>query len=78
MEHEVSRPVRGGHPESLSSIALSAKALKNLEKFAWPEGAILRCPACLRESEKTPKEMQKYMRKWPRCCGVLADVRPKY
>lgn len=70
--------MRSGIPESLTSVALSAKALKNIERFAWPKGAILRCPVCLRESKKTAQEMQKYLRKWPRCCSVPADVRPKY
>lgn len=65
-------------PEHAGSLALSLKALKNIEKLAWPKGAILRCPVCLRESEKTAEQMKKYMQKWPKCCDVLAEVRPKY
>lgn len=70
--------MRGGNPENLSTVALSAKALRNLEKYAWPKGAILSCGVCLRSAEKTPEEMQKYMKKWPRCCNVPANVKPKY
>lgn len=70
--------MRSRAPESLNTIALSAKALENLEKFAWPKGAVLSCPVCLRRSEKTAAQMQKYMKKWPRCCEVPADVKPKY
>jgi hypothetical protein len=63
-------------PEHFHSASLSVKALKNIEKFAWPNGAVLSCSACLRRSEKTPEEMQRYMKKWPRCCGVPASVKP--
>lgn len=70
--------MRGGNPENLASIALSTKALRNLEKFAWPKGCLMYCKLCGRESEKTPEQMQEYMKKWPRCCGVPADVKPKH
>lgn len=65
-------------PQQFQTVALSAKALANLEKFAWPKGAILTCPICLRRSEKTPEQMKKYLQKWPVCCGVPAEVKPKY
>jgi hypothetical protein len=62
--------------ENLNNAAWSMKALQNIEKLAWPKGAILTCPICLRRSEKTPEQMKKYMNKWPRCCNVLAEVKP--
>jgi len=64
------------NPESLKTIALSAKALKNIEKLAWPKGAVLSCPICFRTSTKTPEQMSKYALKWPKCCGLPAEVRP--
>jgi hypothetical protein len=65
-------------PEPLQTIALSAKALKNIEKRAWPNGANLGCRKCQRFANKTPEQMARYMKKWPRCpeCGELASVRP--
>lgn len=65
-------------PESLNGAALSMKALKNIEKLAFPNGAILTCKACGRTSEKTAEQMKAYVQKWPRCCSIPADVRPKY
>lgn len=65
-------------PEHLNSIALSAKALKNIEKYAFPRGAVLSCACnCGYESEKTAEEMKQYLNKWPRMHGYPANVRPK-
>jgi len=68
--------MNNNNPESLKTIALSAKALKNIEKLAWPKGARLTCSVCLLSKDRTPEEMQKYIDKWPRHCDRLVDVRP--
>lgn len=65
-------------PESLNSIALSAKALKNLEKFAWPKGAIMYCVCgCGYQREKSPEEMAVYLKGWPKMHGHPVGVKPK-
>lgn len=70
--------MRSNAPESLTSVALSAKALENLEKFAFPRGAILSCACnCGYQAEKTAEEMKQYIKKWPRMHGYPANVRPK-
>jgi len=63
-------------PETFSNVALSAQALKNIEKLAWPRGCVLRCGVCLIEKRKTPEEMRKYLTRWPSHCGHSVDVRP--
>jgi len=68
--------MNNNNPESLKTIALSAKALKNIEKLAWPKGAILTCPVCFVKRTRTPEELTKYVDKWPTHCGVPVDVRP--
>jgi hypothetical protein len=65
-------------PEPLQTIALSAKALKNIEKLAFPNGAILTCAcSCGYSKEKTAAEMVEYVKKWPKMHGLPANVRPK-
>lgn len=56
--------------------ALSEEARRKVRKLAWPNGAELWCPKCERRSVKTAEEMDKYLMKWPRCCGVPAQVKP--
>lgn len=63
-------------PENLCTVALSTKALQNIKKLAFPNGAVLSCSACGRQSEKTAQQMEKYLQKWPKCCGVFASVKP--
>lgn len=55
---------------------LSEKAKEKVSKLAWPKGAVLTCPSCLRRAEKTAEEMNKYLKKWPKCCGIPAQVKP--
>lgn len=65
-------------PENLSSVALSSKALRNVEKLAWPNGAFLLCACgCGYEKEKTAEEMAEYMKSWPKMHGYPANVKPK-
>jgi hypothetical protein len=47
-----------------------------VRQLAWPNGAVLWCVKCPRRSEKTPDEMERYLKKWPRCCGIPAQVKP--
>lgn len=64
-------------PESLSSVA--SKALKNIEKLAFPKGAILYCVCgCGYEKDKTAGEMAEYLKSWPKMHGHPAGVKPKY
>lgn len=63
----------------LSSVALSSKALKNIEKLAFPKGAVLFCVCgCEYEKEKSATEMTEYLKSWPKMHGFPAGVRPKY
>lgn len=55
---------------------LGAKALKNIQKLAWPKGARVYCGLCLKEKTKTPEQMEVLLKKWPRCCGHPIEVRP--
>jgi len=63
-----------GKPESLG--VLSEKWVEKVKTLAWPNGAILTCPVCFRRKAKTPEEMEQYLKRWPKCCGQPADVRP--
>jgi hypothetical protein len=68
------------HPENadekLSQTTISA--LKNMDKFAYPVGAVLSCACgCGYSKEKTPAQMNEYLKKWPRMHGLPANVRPK-
>lgn len=65
--------------ENASTIALSAKALKNIEKLAFPNGAILSCACgtCGYSKEKTAEEMSEYLKSWPKMHGYPANVKPK-
>jgi len=63
-------------PESFSESALSVKALKQIEKLAWPNGARMQCSVCLRSKDKTPEEMAEHLKSWPKCCNVPVDVKP--
>lgn len=64
--------------ELLSSAVLSVKALRNIEKRAWPNGAILSCACgCNYQKEKTAEEMAEYLKSWPRMHGLPANVKPK-
>lgn len=65
--------------ESLSSVVLSVKALRNIQKLAFPNGAILSCACgkCGYQKEKTAEEMTEYLKSWPRMHGFPANVRPK-
>lgn len=66
-------------PESLNTTALSMKALKNIQKLAFPKGAILYCVCgCGYEREKSAEEMSAYLKSWPKMHGHPAGVRPKY
>lgn len=70
---------RGANPESLNTTALSMKALKNIEKLAFPKGATLYCVCgCGYEKDKTAEEMSEYLKSWPKMHGYPAGVRPKY
>lgn len=69
--------MRNTSPENLTTVSLSMKALKNIEKLAFPAGAIMTCASCGRTAEKTSKQMEAYLQKWPRCCGLPANVKPK-
>lgn len=51
--------------------------LKKLSAAIFDRGAVLSCGACGRTKEKTAEEMAPYLNKWPRCCGVPANVRAK-
>lgn len=65
-------------PENLSTVALSAKALRNIKKLAFPNGAVLSCACgCGYSSEKTAEEMAEYLKSWPRMHGYPANVKPK-
>lgn len=75
--------MRGGNPQNSNTLGLS-KVMKQkfastevFTKFVFPNGAIMSCAVCGRENTKTPQEMEKYLKKWPRCCNVPANVRPK-
>jgi len=63
-------------PEPFNESAFSVKALKNIEKLAWPNGARLTCPVCLISKVKTPEEMAQHLKRWPRHCDVPVDVKP--
>lgn len=70
--------VRNRAPENLTTVALSAKALRNIRKLAFPNGAILSCACgCGYSSEKIAEEMEQYLKSWPRMHGFPANVRPK-
>lgn len=70
--------MRSRAPENLTSIALSSKALKNIEKLAFPNGAILFCVcSCGYSKEKTAEEMKQYLTSWPKMHGYSAGVKPK-
>lgn len=62
--------------DDLSKIALSAKALKNLQRFAWPNGAKVYCGICFKTKIKTAEQMKRLMEKWPVCCDRPIEVRP--
>lgn len=66
-------------PENLTAVALSAKALRNIKKLAFPNGAILSCACgkCDYRKEKTAEEMEQYLTSWPRMHGFPANVKPK-
>lgn len=65
-------------PENLHSASLSVKALQNIQKYAFPNGAVLSCACnCGYQAEKTAEEMKEYLNKWPRMHGYPANVRPK-
>lgn len=51
--------------------------LKKLSEHIFKTGATLSCPKCGRSKDKTAEEMAAYMKKWPRCCGVPAEVKLK-
>jgi len=55
---------------------LSQKAKDKIKRLAFPRGAELWCAHCDRRNKKTPEEMEKYLSKWPRCCGIPAQVKP--
>ena len=66
-------------PEPFSSVSLSVKALKNIQKLAFPKGAILYCVCgCGYEKEKSAEEMSGYLKSWPKMHGHPAGVKPKY
>lgn len=66
-------------PEPLNTTALSMKALKNIEKLAFPKGATLYCACgCGYEKDKTAEEMSGYLKSWPKMHGHPAGVKPKY
>lgn len=66
-------------PEPFSSASLSVKALKNIQKLAFPKGATLYCVCgCGYEKEKPPEEMSEYLKSWPKMHGHPAGVKPKY
>lgn len=65
--------------ESLQSLVEKQEAelvvLRKLSARIFENGATLSCAKCGRSKEKTADEMAEYLRKWPRCCGIPADVR---
>lgn len=67
---------RNAIPESFSAV--SAKTIKNINKLAWPNGAVLSCVCgCGYEKEKTAEEMAEYLKGWPKMHGYPAKVKPK-
>jgi hypothetical protein len=63
--------------ENMNSVAWSAKALENIEKLAWPKGAVLWCSCgCGYRKEKTAQEMATYLKRWPKMHGLPASVKP--
>lgn len=66
-------------PENLATVALSTKALQNIKKLAFPNGAILSCACgkCNYRKEKTAEEMAEYLKSWPKMHGYPANVKPK-
>jgi hypothetical protein len=51
--------------------------LQKLTAKIFVHGAILSCAVCGRTKEKTSDEMAPYLKKWPRCCKTLVNVRTK-
>lgn len=61
-----------------SFSAVSAKTVGNINKLAWPNGAVLICACgCGYEKEKTAAEMNEYLKGWPKMHGHPAKVKPK-
>lgn len=65
--------------ESLQSLVEKKEddlaVLKKLSGWIFNNGATLSCAKCGRTKEKTADEMAEYLRKWPRCCGLPANVK---
>lgn len=59
-----------------SFASLSAKTVAQVKKLAWPNGAIMTCGVCLTSKQKTPEEMNRYLKRWPKCCNVPVSVKP--
>lgn len=65
-------------PEPLEKLFdVSEQATAFAATKAYPNGAIMTCAECGRTREKTHEEMMVYIEKWPRCCGLPAQVKSK-
>lgn len=51
--------------------------LRKLTGKIFTNGAVLSCEVCGRTRDKTSDEMAVYLKKWPRCCKVLVNVKAK-